>query len=367
MTCKLCAKGVGYEHGKTHVAVAREYGVNESSVRRHRQHTQDFFSDIPQELITKRGKTVRLPDGSYEKVSWNPNAKAMHDALNFGVIEKSLENWEPKQWVDKGSGFTDVLNAADLQIGKAMEWGGGTPQTLQRVQKSFEQFAYSLKTDNPAHAILADNGDIIENIFNTPSQRATNDLSLVDQILTASRVMVEGIKLFAPLVPELTYVAVPSNHGEVRSGPKELASTIDNDFGLLIAKQIEDVVSENPFLKDRVRFVRPEPLYATAVVEVSNTKLAFNHGHFSGKQENHGKWWAGQDHGRLPGWDADILVTGHYHNMRLEQSGNGRWIICCASDDPGSAWFSGKTGEQALPGMTAFKVLDGQWSDLRLL
>ena len=69
----------------------------------------------------------------------------------------------------------------------------------------------------------------------------------------------------------------------------------------------------------------------------------------------------------MTGWDADILTTAHFHSMRVEQSGNGRWIIGVSSSDASSDWFTNRTGESALQGMTAYDVADGQWSNLRIL
>jgi len=349
---------------------ARRLGVNESTVRRHKRKHDQFLvqNDIPENLVTSRGMSVRDPEtGSWEKVTWKPNAKAVHDALQFDDLSPLLDNWSPSRYNDKGNPIGDVLNIADLQIGKAMEWGGGTKETLARATASVQAFAAQVERDKPQQVIIADNGDPIENCWNTSSQRATNDMDVPEQIRTFRRFMLETIKLLSPLVPELTYVAVPSNHGQARVGFQQDSSTVDADFGLEVSYQIEDAIGLSPFLSDRVQFARPQPLYTTAVADIANTRIAFNHGHLSRGQKDHANWWRGQDHGRLPGWDADILVVAHYHNMKLEQSGNGRWIISCASCDPGSSWFTAKTGEAALPGMTAFKVHDGQWKDLRLV
>lgn len=390
--CKLCAKGVDTEPGLSQGQIAKKYNVARSSVQRHLKHitkndqpqpllgvvrpavevsepdVDDFLlsQGIPQEIVTSRGKSVRLEDGSWEKVSWQPNAKAIHDSLQYDDLSPLLENWEPRDYVREGGEYTDVLNASDLQIGKANQRGGGTVQTVERVKTSFSRFASRLESDNPHEAALVDGGDPIENVFNVKEQMVTNDLDVPAQIRTFRRLMLEGIKLFSPLVPVLYYVAVPSNHGAFRTDYKAQGGSIDADFGLEISYQLEDIVNENPFLRDRVQFIRPEPLYETAILETSSTRVAFHHGHQS-SYSAHKEWWAKQDHGRMPGWDADLLVTAHYHTMGLDQSGDGRWIIKTASSDVGSDWFTNKTGERAMPGMTAFKVRDGMWSDLALL
>jgi hypothetical protein len=376
--CTVCKNGWVLNPALSNRQNATNHGISEGSIRRHKKHSvaPTVFKDehledlgIPSEYVTSRGKSTRLLDGSWEKVTWRPNAVALHQALVYDDLAQALAEWEWKDHADEdlAGAYTDVLNMADLQIGKAMQRGGGTPETVVRVRQSVQTFANRLMFSSPEAAVIVDNGDPIENCFNVPSQLVTNDLDVPAQIRTFRRLMIETIKTLAPLVPKLYYVSVPSNHGAHRTGYKAPGGTTDADFGLEISHQIEDAVQENDFLRDRVVFVRPDPLEETATVTVSNTKLAFHHGHQSNSDKAFGLWWAKQDHGRRPGWDADILVTAHFHNMGLEQSGDGRWIIKCASSDGGSQWYTDKSGETALPGMTAFRVQDGKWSDLALL
>lgn len=377
MQCTLCAMNATVGVDESNRAAARRLGVSETSVRRHLRHAEaqpDTFLQehgIPAALVTSRGVSIRDPEsGSWQKATWKPNTMALHQALEYNDLELALSGWEPRDYFaeyGERSPYTHVLNVADLQIGKANQRGGGTKETLARARRSVEKFDFRVMADGAATAVIVDNGDPIENCFNVPSQLVTNDLDVPAQIRTFRRFMIEAIKFIAPHVETLYYVSVPSNHGAHRTGYKSPGGTTDADFGLEISHQIEDVVAENEFLRERVRFVRPEALYETAVVSVANTKLAFHHGHQSSSEKGHGLWWAKQDHGRMPGWDADILVTAHFHTMGLEQSGDGRWIIKTASSDPGSDWYSNRTGESAIPGMTAFRVLDGQWSSLELL
>lgn len=370
--CTLCQSGAQIDLTLTNVALGRMYGLSETSVRRHRKAVSapeaqpDHFFGVPNEIITSRGKTVRLPDGSYEKIHYSPAKLALLESLKYDDIERAIDGWNPKI-PTRSRGFqTSTLNAADLQIGKAQQRGGGTPETISRVLQSFATFANQCRERQPAHIILSDNGDGIENIFNVPSQRDTNDLDVAAQIRTFRRLMIEGIKTLAPLAPRFTYLAVPSNHGAVRSTYKAQAGTTDADFGLDISYQLEDVFAEHKSLQ-HVEFVRPNPLEETAEIHTSGTKLAYHHGHNANGPDGLGKWWAGQDHGRRPGWDADIMVTAHFHSLSVRHSGDGRWLIGVSSSDPGSDWFSNKTGESARQGMTTFDVLDGQWSNLALV
>jgi hypothetical protein len=368
INCFICA---AINPNLSNVENARAIGVNEATIRRHKAHMVktdvDEHFQIPNSIITSRGRTTRLPDGSYEKVTYQPNRLALLEAMSYDDLERAIEEYKPNPAPrHRSNTHAEVLDAADLQIGKAMEAGGGTPETVACVMSGFHKFADWCAESQPAAIVLNEGGDVIENIWNTGAQKATNDLDVPAQIRTARRLLLEGIKMLAPLAPVLYYVSGPSNHGAHRDNFKSQAGSVDADFGLEISYQLEDICSESPYLQ-HVKFVRPEPLWETSELEVGNTKLAFTHGHLSNSIKSHGDWWARVDHGRMPGWDADILVTNHYHTMQVQQSGNGRWIISGASPDPGSGWFSRKTGETASRGMTAFTVSDGMWHNLRMV
>lgn len=376
--------GKAIDTSRSKVAWGKKVGVSEASVRRHLAHSQreesddnsaidDPFlalTDIPEGAVTSRGMSIRDPEsGSWQKVTWQPNKKALLDALQYDDLDKALDGWEPKEFAfpKLGSSAASVLNMADLQIGKAMQRGGGTPETIAGVHKSVQAFIEHIVANNIRTAVLVDNGDPVENVWNTPSQLVTNDLDVPAQIRTFRKLMIQTIKTVAPFVEEIYYVSIPSNHGAFRTGYKAQGGTTDADFGLEISHQLEDVIHENEHLRDKVKFIRPRDLHETAELQVAGTKLAFHHGHQSGGVHSHGKFWSAQDHGRLPGWDADIFVFGHYHTQALYQSGDGRWVVACASSDPGSDWFTNRTGEAATRGMTMFDVLDGMWSNLAVI
>lgn len=393
-TCKTCewekANGILIDESKSNAGWARQIGIDESSIRRHKAHSSIFDQsrsfvsdgsdtllaelDIPEEIVTSRGMSLRDPvTNSWQKITWQPNKKAVLDSLKYDDLKEALDNFALyPQWPARGvhSFHAAVFAMSDLQIGKASQRLGGTPETVARVQRSISRYVRELNNTPPENLpesiIIWDGGDSVENHWNTPEQIATNDLALPEQIRVARRLFLEAIKAIAPYAPKIYFVSVPSNHGQSRVGYKAAGGTVDADFGLEISYQLEDAVRENPSL-NHVEFIRPEPLMETAELDVSGTKLAFNHGHRSSSQKTHSDWWAKQSHGRMPGWDADILLTAHYHNLGVTQSGNGRWIVQTSSSDAGSDWYTYKSGETAIQGVTAFDVCDGMWSNLRIL
>lgn len=381
--CKLCQVGVGMEEGRTHVAVADDYGINEASVRRHRNYLRErgslIDSPVPDGAVPGadhvlapyglshadmrvRGATVRDEvTGSWVRLVAKEEIPHVEDELLDALF---LEPVKVPEW--DTSPHASVLAMSDLQLGKAMERGGGTAETLACVRSAVGKFVAKITRERPEAVAIPDGGDIIENIFNTHKQVSTNDMDPVRQVREARRILAWTIRQIAPLVPRLLVPVVPSNHSEARNGIGQAVGTSDADYGLDINYALEEIFADRPGF-EHVEFIRPEPLDDTVVFEMAGTKIAVNHGYHSKGVHKHGEWWSKMDHGRRTGWDADILLMNHYHTFDVQQSGDGRWIISASSPDPGSEWFSKMTGKASKRGLTAFSVRDGEWFDVGIL
>lgn len=369
--CKLCQMDARFSPSETNAAIARTFGVSKDSARRHRKHmSEDPFFGVPQEHISQRGITRRLDDGSYEKITWNPNAKSstnydlnLSEAMNK-VVSAVMEH-RPDHRVSDDRVLlptTKVVIPADFQVGK-VDVFGGTAELRERVEASMAGIIEDVIAECPEEIIVADVGDIIENFQNTSSQAQTNDSDLVEQILIATEIMTGIIKSLAPLCKRLVYAAVPSNHCTVRVGPKQPASTPANDYGLLIQRNIADRLSENP-LYDHVTIVKPANKFEEFAVyhsPVSNTSFGFVHGHQTTKAHAIGQWLSNQaSHPKNPLRDVNILIAGHFHSFNLYED-HGRWILVATSSDGGSSWFSNLTGQQSMAGITVINAVNGKW------
>jgi gp35 len=201
------------------------------------------------------------------------------------------------------------------------------------------------------------------------SQAQTNDLSLTDQIRTVQRLYAEAVKLLAPLCESLVYVAVPSNHCAVRTGPgkNSRANAPDDDFGIMISKNIEDIVEDRPGF-EHVTFARPEKWEeAVTVQSADGTHIGFTHGHLAGSQSKVPGWFRDLAFGRRSGlYDARILVHGHWHNFAVRQAGDARWIISCPSADRGSDWWTNISGDSTRPAILTFEARSGNAQNWRL-
>ena len=408
MSCSVCAKGVVIDDSKSNKGWGRELGIGEASVRRHLKHAPKVIASAPDERESTeessdgskaisgiRDRAVTLADArtwiassgdnpddytlsirsiAYGDGLWSNRMSATPKHAKDGArvmpdtsdLHAAIASWMPPvRRPDVVTAQTLVVCAADLQAGKT-DFGLKSTDLSNRVLASFAAAAEIATDTHFAEIIIADLGDIVENINNTSSQRATNDLAITEQVRLARRLMLEGIKMLSPLTESLVYVAVPSNHGSVRLGPKSPENHVLDDYGIEIAEQLRDIVTESDKLSN-VTIRIPEQSAETLAYETSGTTLGFAHGHQAQSPDALGKFWQGQSHGRMPLGEADIFLAGHYHSLRVQQSGDARWLMVSPASDNGSSWFTNKTGERSKAGMLSFVTSNGAWSDLRIL
>ena len=252
-----------------------------------------------------------------------------------------------------------VIVPTDDQVGKT-DFKGGSDSTVERVMASYAEGAEYIKEYRPRQVLLAHAGDPIENVCNTSSQRDTNDMDLPHQILTAYKLDLAGIQLLAPLTANLKSAYVPSNHGRFRAGMKQDAGDSHADFGITNAKQLSHTLEAFGGY-DNVDILWPEALMESMTVYMDTINVGMVHGHQASGPDKLGEWWARQDHGRMPTWDADILVAGHWHSYRAYQSGDSRWVFVGPANEPGSSWYTNLKGERSTAGMLAMSFVGKKW------
>ena len=264
----------------------------------------------------------------------------------------------------------EYLAGRELTLTHNCGSGGGTEDTVRLVRRALHDIANDL--NGPAQykrIILVDVGDSTEGFWNVAAQAQTNDLSLTDQIRTVQRLYAEAVRLLAPLCESLYYVAVPSNHCAVRTGmgKNSRANAPDDDFGILISKNIEDIVEDRPGF-EHVSFHRPEKWEEAVTVEAADgTRIGFTHGHLAGSQSKVPGWFRDLAFGRRSGlYDARILVHGHWHTFSVTQAGDARWIISCPSADRGSDWWTNFSGDSTRPAILTFEARGGNASSWEL-
>jgi len=363
---------------RTNQAIADEYGTSEAAVRRHRKALKrrsemgrggvDEYFGVPVEAITARGKTVRLADGSYEKITYKPGVAERGEVQAKRFEDLAPIFAEPAAEAPATDGqATLVVVVSDLQIGKT-DRGGGTEETVRRVRAAVAQIA-GYAAGRYRRIILVDCGDSTEGFCNTVSQAQTNDLPLTYQIRTAQALLADTLRALVAAAPEITYAAVPSNHCQVRTGVgrSNRASIPGDDYGLLIADNIQQIVAGRPGY-EHVRFEVPERRLESLTVRAADgTVMGVTHGHAAGSKNRVADWFRGQAFGCVASMqDARVLLHGHWHSFSVQTVGDSRQIICAPTADPGSSWFRNASGESSQPRLLTFELGQGTSAAWRL-
>jgi predicted phosphodiesterase len=256
---------------------------------------------------------------------------------------------------------------ADWQIGKPD--GDGTTGTVNRVLAMIDAVTNHTRELRKQGVTLGalyvvGLGDLIENCAEHYAQQTFRaELNLTEQVRVVRRLLVKALTTWAPLFEQVIVPCVPGNHGENRRGGKSFTDFTDN-HDTAVFEQAAAVLEANPQAYGHVSFLFPTGQDLTVTLDVKGTTVALAHGH----QMRGGahKWWAEQSHGMRSVGDATLLLSGHYHHLRLEQPGARTWIQAPALDG-GSDWWTNQTGQLSAPGTLTLVVGGGGWDHLRVL
>ena len=340
---------------------------------------------VSPEAVTPYSASLRIPemDGSWLKINIDPSQAALEqgERVAFETLRADMDKYadDYKRTHEGAAGVggayadgTLVVALADFQTGKT-DVHGGTVNLYKRVRSVYAQMEAELP--HYRTIIAADLGDIIENFMNVGSQRQSNDLNLTDQLEAAISLIWEGLRVLHSKCDNLVYVAVPSNHCEVRTGvgnKNRASSVLSDDYGIHVQRQIRRMAEMRPDVYGNMSFVCPSDYDAACTVKPSaddKSVLFFEHGHVGGgasqaKMRQHVK---NMQAGRIAyAHMANIFVHGHYHTPEMYLVGDKTWVVGVSSIDSGSSWFTNATGESAPSAVTSFVAKDGMVRDMRL-
>lgn len=264
-----------------------------------------------------------------------------------------------------------VVCYADPQTGKVAS-RGGTPELLARVAASQDLLADYLTEMASPTAYLLDCGDAIEGFENTGSQLHTNDLSLMRQVEVASDILWSFTDQLAATHPEVVVAGVGSNHCRWRSGKNSLGNPGD-DWGIHMLRQLAKNLTINPASYGHVSVTWPDDHEETLALDIAGTIVGLAHGHQASRADGIPMWWAKQVHGGQAIAHADLLITGHYHSFRTQQTGRSpfsnrekRWFQAPTLDN-GSDWYRATAGEDSDPGLLVMTVDANGWDNVKVL
>ena len=262
----------------------------------------------------------------------------------------------------QGSAY--VVASGDHQTGKT-DTNGGSTELVERFVETTEQAKQRMQRFGQFDTVvLAHLGDHIEgHVSQNGRLIATQDLATPEQVLLFQRLLLHQIQEFASLTPELIIALVDGNHDAAQ---RVQAVNGHNGWAVTAAASVADTLRFAGGY-DHVKFAFPARGEETVVVDVADTRLGLVHGHqWRGGPAGVEKWLAGQSLGRLPIGDSDVLLSGHYHHLRVEEVGAGQSCIQVPSMDGGSKWFRDSTGADSPAGLLSFVVKGGRWEEMQL-
>lgn len=340
----------------------------------HAELFAEFELDPTKWRITnlRRSKWQRWDGEWLESFKANFSPILGHSKVPIDELLQIVSKWKPqngkKQPSEPISGdlaYVSIL--ADSQVGKID--GRGSDQIIQNVlQKtdlSVARYKELKKIGRPISSIyLPQLGDCIEGMNSQGGKHIwRTDLDLTSQIRVYRRLLLHMVKTFAPLTDRLVVPVIPGNHDEAVRVGNSMATTYTDSFALDAASAVMDAIADREDFA-HVSFVFPKYDTLTVTLDVAGTIVGFAHGHqMRGKAI---EWWKNMAHGQQDIGEATLLLTGHYHHLRVEQSGKKTWLQSPALDD-GSTWFESSTGMAATAGMMTLTVGNGGWDDLKIV
>lgn len=333
------------------------------------------------------GWTVRLVEARYDPAAWHRDAQG-EDAYTapvwryrFQVLPaaRSINVDELLAWAgkprktartatDTTDGITYTVAAGDLQIGKPD--GDGTGGTIERFiaahEESLARYKALRKRGKAGDDVaLFWVGDCIEGTESQGSKLlARLELTVTEQVRVYRRLMLAQVKDFLDAGARVRVAVVPGNHDEAKRVGDQMATVYSDSWAIEGAAAVADALEVSGY-GDSVAFVFPGRDELTITLDVDGTIVGLLHGHQTrGKMSN---WLAGQSLGRQSvGHSTDLVISGHYHHLKIEQIGPVTHIQV-PSLDGGSAWWRHKTGLDAPPGIVSLLVGGGSWRGLEVL
>jgi len=290
------------------------------------------------------------------KVRWRAKKSSINLPLLYSLARKT------KRPVVKpvAQGKVLIVLWSDLQVGK-VDHRGGIETMLERVAKTQTKLIKLVKQTKPERIIFCDVGDTIENFGNVADlhQLATNDLSLMQQVDLATSLAWETLKQLSKYSP-ITYLSVGSNHCQFRVNKQKVGSATD-DWGIHIGRTLARLSKEVGL---DITFHEPakhDESLALDVFEDGFHILGMVHGHQANRPEGIPDWWRKQSFGKQAVTASTILVSGHFHHLRVQELGStnrgtSRFWIQASTLDNGSNWWRLNSGEDSTPGLVCFAL-----------
>jgi predicted phosphodiesterase len=330
----------------------------------------DNFAVVEPVLFNVWGNT----DGALNR-QWKGKVirKGAKERADIDHLIQEIRKHKPKERKPLIEGAASlVVVAADWQVGKKDGDGlkGLVGRWLQAIDDVEARYKELKKMGRPIESItVLCLGDLVEGCDgHYDIQTFTVEVDRRDQVKIARRLLRDALIRWSKFAPEITVAAIGGNHGENRKNGKAFTTLNDNDDVALV-ESVAEIFQANPEAYGHIKFAIPTDSLSLTV-EAGTKIIGITHGHLAragaGVEAKLRRWIADQTLGRNKIGDCDILVTGHYHSLKMADWGGVKWLQAPALDG-GSVWWSQSTGETADVGVLTFVVSARGITDLQLL
>lgn len=321
----------------------------------------DDFQIVEPVLFNSWGGTDGLTNRQFKaKV-----IRRVHATVDIEPLIAEAMKHKPKKRTYDGTATLNVV-LADWQIGK--HDGDGVEGTIQRVidcrDALIERARELRKIGRPvAHLNVLWTGDSVEGcVGHYATQTYSVELNRRDQVKVTRRLLTDSLQAWAKHFETVTVAAVAGNHGENRNGKGKAFTEIADNDDLAVVEQVSEILAANQEAYGHVKFVLARDSL-TLTIPSAGWILGITHGHLSRNgstaEVKLRQWWEKQAAGRQPIGDADVLVSGHYHHLRMADWGGCVWLQSPALDG-GSDWWRASAGEVSQTGALTFVMTEEQ-------
>src|SRR5450830_505901 len=347
--CKYAEAAAAHPSTETETpAVARDLGVGERTIRRHRAGQ---CCCTPDKGGTDEGVT------SYTLTSaraWGYEDFRKFIASTGQDPDRVTFNWGVTS--NPAGGFWNKLNNVRPKGGRNFE----------HVDLPALYAAAEASTPRPV-PVTGTRGTVI--VYADPQVGKTGRRGGTKELIERSTIIrakldTYGTELFkfvntAHKHAPVTVAGVPSNHTAWRNGKQNLGRPSD-DLGLLMHTQVQYRTEDRGM---DVAWFRPDTYDESVAVDLLGTRVGLVHGNQFAPGQGV-SWWEKQTFGAQAAATADILVHGHYHTFssnvagRNPHTGRQRWCLGAPTLDNGSDWYRQVQGRDSDPGLLVFDVTE---------
>ncbi len=285
--------------------------------------------------------------------------------LDLPLAWKTAKGQKAKPQVKVESDRALVVMLSDFQIGK-VDSRGGTEELIARVFAAYDEIEARAKKGKFAKIIICELGDIIEGFYNKADQQQiwSNSHSIMNQVDIAVSLTWELVKRLRNF-SEVSYATVASNHCQWRIAKQQVGNPGEDDWGIVIAKQLARLARETD---TKLEVLIPNPMDESLALDVFGDQfhvLGLVHGHQASRPEGIPDWWTKQAFGQQPVSAATILLSAHFHHLRVQELGQShnkgsRYWVQGKTMDNGSNWYRLNSGSDSQAGITCFELERGK-------